>query len=54
VLRGILAEDGAWIAHLPDTAPGVISFQVVFVPLGKTKTVRFGTHDIILLCQDKF
>jgi hypothetical protein len=49
-----LADDGAWIAQLPEFSPGVISFQVVFVPEGTTVAKSYGTHDIVLLCQDKY
>jgi hypothetical protein len=53
VLRGELREDGAWNVQLPPSDPGVVSFQVVFIKRGSTVTVRFGSQDVILLCQQK-
>jgi hypothetical protein len=53
VLRGELREDGAWYAELPHSDPGVVSFQVVFIKRNSTVTVRFGSQDVILLCQQK-
>lgn len=54
LLKGTLTRDGAWQAELPPCQPGVISFQLVFLKPGTTKSERFGTCEVILLCQDKF
>lgn len=34
--------------------PGVISFQLVFLKESTNQTAAFGTHDVILLVQDKY
>jgi glycogen debranching enzyme len=54
VLQGKLTKDGAWETYLPEFPPGVINFQLVFLTPGSTKTVRFGTQDSILLCQNNY
>lgn len=53
VLKGRLTNDGAWEADLPELDAGVISFQLVFLEQDSTLTTAYGTHDVILLCQDK-
>ena len=54
VLTGLLKKDGAWEVDLPPSQPGVVSFQLAFTKPGSNLTVKFGTHDVILLCQDKY
>lgn len=52
VLKGKFDPDGAWYVELPDKVPGIVSFQVAFVPYGSTKAVRYGTHDVVFLTQE--
>jgi hypothetical protein len=52
VLKGKFDPDGAWYVELPDKSPGIVSFQVAFVPYGSTRATRYGTHDVVFLTQD--
>lgn len=49
-----MKTDGAWEADLPELEPGVISFQLAFLEKDNQMSSEFGTHDAIILCQNKF
>mgnify|MGYP006975243800 FL=1 len=51
-MRGKHDPDGAWYTELPDKVPGIVSFQVAFVPYGTTKATRYGTCDVVFLTQE--
>jgi hypothetical protein len=51
-LRGKIDEDGAWYTELIDKVPGIVSFQIAFVPIGSTVATKYGTCDVVFLTQD--
>lgn len=52
-MRGKFDKDGAWYAELENQEPGVVSFQIAFVPLGTTVATLYGTCDVVFLTQDE-
>ena len=53
VMFGQIKKDGGWECDLPQSMPGVVSFQLAFLPFGSKVTTKLGSYDTILLCQDK-
>jgi hypothetical protein len=51
-LKGKFDEDGAWYTELEDRVPGIISFQIAFVPYGSTIATQYGTCDVVFLTQN--
>lgn len=52
-LRGKYDSDGAWFTELTDKLPGIVSFQIAFVPIGSTTATQYGTCDVVFLTQDE-
>lgn len=53
-MKGKYDPDGAWYVELPEfvKVPGIVSFQIAFVPFGSVKATRYGTCDVVFLTQE--